>query len=134
MSLIIYPDTNYNSWISEDDADLYFETRLNADSWDTANKEAALITAFQSLAELNLTIDPTESEQLKALQEAQLEQSLHELINGTDDSVGISSLSLGGGLLSIKVPESKTPASGHSKRVLAILRSYLSGRSIKRTR
>lgn len=132
--MIVYPDDNYNSWIAEDDADAYFESRLNAEPWDTANKEAALITAFQTLAELNLTVDPTETEQLIALQEAQLEQSLHELINGTGDSLGISSLSLGGGLLSVKVPESKTQPPRYSKRALGILRSYLSGRSVKRTR
>ena len=132
MSLIIYPDENYNSWISEDDADLYFETRLNADQWDTANKEAALITAFNSINDLDLTIDPTETDQLTALKNAQCEQALHELINDLD-STGISSLSLGG-LLSVKIPESKIPPPRFSKRALSILRSYLSGRSVKRTR
>jgi hypothetical protein len=131
--MIIYPDPNFNSYISEDDADAYFETRLNADQWDTASKEAALITAFQSLAELELTIDPTESDQLTALKTSQCEQALYELENDPD-SLGISSLNLGGGLLSVKIPESKTPPPRFSKRALSILRSYLSGRSIKRTR
>ena len=55
MSLIEYPNSDYNSWIS--DADEYFESRLNADAWDAlTNKEPALITAFRSLAELNLDI------------------------------------------------------------------------------
>ncbi len=133
MSFIVYPNDNYNSYISEDDADVYFESRLNAEPWDTANKEAALITAFQSLAELNLDIDPTESDQLEALKNAQCEQALHELKNDPE-SPGISSLNLGGGLLSVKIPESKTPPSRFSKRALSILRSYISGRSIKRTR
>lgn len=71
--MIIFPDENYNSYISEDDADTYFETRLNAEQWETSNKEAALIIAFQSLSELNLSIDPTESDQLTALKNAQCE-------------------------------------------------------------
>ena len=133
MSLIIYPDTNYNSWLDDIGADEYFEDRLNADPWDAAlNKEAALITAFNSLAELDLTIDPTETDQLTALKQAQCEQALHELKNDLD-STGISSLSLGG-LLSVKIPESNVPPSRFSERVLAILRPYLSGRSINRTR
>ncbi len=69
--MITYPDESYESWISEDDADIYFETRLNADPWDTAHKEAALMTAFRSINELNLTIDPTDTDQLTALKEAQ---------------------------------------------------------------
>ena len=133
MSLIIYPDTNYNSWLDDIEADEYLEDRLNADPWDAAlNKEAALITAFNSLAELDLTIDPTETDQLTALKQAQCEQALHELKNDLD-STGISSLSLGG-LLSVKIPESNVPPSRFSERALAILRPYLSGRSIKRTR
>jgi hypothetical protein len=133
MSLIIYPDTNYNSWLDDIEADEYLEDRLNADPWDAAlNKESALITAFNSLAELDLTIDPTETDQLTALKHAQCEQALHELKNDLD-STGISSLSLGG-LLSVKIPESNVPPSRFSERVLAILRPYLSGRSIKRTR
>jgi hypothetical protein len=132
MSLIIYPDENYNSWLEDLEADEYFETRLNADQWDTANKEAALITAFNSINELELTIDPTQSDQLTALKNAQCEQALHELINDPD-STGISGLSLGG-LLSVKIPESKIPPPRFSTRALSILRSYLSGRSIKRTR
>jgi hypothetical protein len=133
MSLIVYPDTNYNSWLDDIEADEYLEDRLNADPWDAAlNKEAALITAFNSLAELDLTIDPTETDQITALKQAQCEQALHELKNDLD-STGISSLSLGG-LLSVKIPESNAPPSRFSERVLAILRPYLSGRSIKRTR
>ena len=130
--MIEYPETDYNSWISEDDADSYFETRLNANQWDTANKEAALITAFNSINELDLTVHPTESDQLTALKSAQCEQALHEIINDLD-SPNLSSLSLGG-LLSVKIPDKQIPPPRFSKRALSILRSYLSGRSIKRTR
>jgi hypothetical protein len=30
--MIVYPDDNFDSWISEDDAGTYFETRLNAET------------------------------------------------------------------------------------------------------
>ena len=57
MDLISYPTENYNSWLDTDEADEYFESRLKADSWDVCTApEAALMTAFRSLAELNLDI------------------------------------------------------------------------------
>ena len=74
--MIVYPDDNYDSWIDEDAAGTYFETRLNADPWDAcSNREAALITAFHSLNELDLTVDPTDSATLDALKRAQLGQA-----------------------------------------------------------
>ena len=131
--MIIYPDSDFDSWISEDDAGTYFETRLNADPWDVcSNREAALITAFHSLDELEITIDPTDTTQLDALQRAQCEQCLHELRNDLDGSA-ISSFNLGS-LLSVKLPESKVPPSRYSQRVLSILRPYITAPSIKRTR
>ncbi len=147
MSLIEYPTDDYNSWISEDDADGYFETRLNADPWDACqNKEAALMTGFRTLNELDLNIvfdDDKEisssyytatqvAEILKALQESQCEQALYELINDTEGS-GISGLSLGG-LLSVKISENKTPPPRFSPRALAVLRPYLSMPTTRRTR
>ena len=133
MSLIEYPTEDYNSYISEDDADEFFEFRLNADSWDACgNKEAALITAFNSLAELNLDIDPTETDQLDILKQAQCEQALHELNNDLD-SPNISRMSLGG-LLSVNFPANQDQTPRFSERCLAILRPYLSARTLTRTR
>ncbi len=146
MDFIEYPTTDYNSWIDEDEADEFFESRLNADEWDTANKEAALITAFNSLAELELDIefdsdkllsDTTYSDSEKAeihlaLQQAQAEQALHELKYDLD-SPNISGLSLGG-LLSVKIPQSETPPSRYSERALSILRPYLTARIVSRSR
>jgi len=133
MSLIEYPTENYNSYISEDDADEFFEFRLNADSWDACgNKEAALITAFNSLAELNLDIDPTETDQLDILKQAQCEQALHELNNDLD-SPNISRMSLGG-LLSVNFPANQDQTPRYSERALSILRPYLSARTVTRTR
>ena len=145
--MIVYPDENYNSWISEDDADEYFETRLNADAWDAlTNKEPVLMTAFRSLAEfnLNITLDDNgvmssdvytdvEAETiLTALKQAQCEQALHELINDLDNPK-ISGLSFSG-LLSVKLPANQTPPPRYSERALLILRPYIVGRTITRTR
>jgi len=130
--MIVYPDDNYDSFISEADADEYFETRLNADKWDTANKEAALMTAFRSLQELNIEIDLTDSDQLTALKNSQCEQALHELINALDNP-GVTSMSLGG-VLSVKLDPGHVPPDRFSKRALAILKPYLSISTIARTR
>ena len=147
--MIIYPDENYNSWISEDDADEYFENRLNADVWDTANKEAALMTAFNSLNELDLNIeyedeaegdltlssDYTDVEAAKILdcmKRAQGEQALHELKNDLD-AQAISGFSFGG-MLSVKIPANQTPPSRYSERALSILRPYTVTRTVTRTR
>ena len=130
--MIVYPDDNFDSWIDEDGADLYFETRLHADPWDAAtDKSAALVTAFHSLNELDLTVDPTDTAQLDALQRAQCEQALYELEHNPEGP-GISGLSIAG-LLSVKT-EQKSPPPRYSQRAVAILRPYLTAPSIKRTR
>ncbi len=147
MDLINYPETGYNSWLNEDTADLFFESRLNADKWDAClNKEAALQTAFRSLAELNLDITfddnkiisttqytATEAADiLEDLQQAQCEQVLHELANDLD-SQPIKSLSLGG-LLAAKIPDKYSKPSRFSERTLSILRPYIVARTVTRTR
>ena len=145
--MIVYPEENYNSYCDEDFAFEYFETRLNADAWDAlSNKEPALMTAFRSLAELMLNISFDEDEIissdiytdaeaetiLTALKQAQCEQCLHELIHDLDNPK-ISSLNLGG-ILSVKIPTNQTPPPRHSERALAILRPYIVGRTVTRTR
>lgn len=131
--MIVYPTANYNSFISVADADTYFADRLNAGPWDAAtDPEAALVTAYRSLAELDIVIDLSDTDQLQAIQQSQCEQALHELINDTEGQA-LSGLTLGG-LLSVKIPDSKTPPARYSPRALALLRPYLRGRSIARTR
>ena len=133
MSITVYPTTGYNSFISEADADTYFASRLNADQWATADKEAALKTAFRSLSELSIVIeDSTDATILQALAAANCEQALHELKNDMDGQA-LSGLTLGG-LLSVKIPDSKTPPDRFSPRALGMLRPYLQARSIARTR
>jgi len=142
MSLIEYPKIGYNSYCDEDFADEYFDTRLNADAWDTSNKEIALMTAFRSLNEMTLNIifeddktlsdsytDSEKAEILKDIQEAQCEQTLHELQNDLD-TIQLSYLNISG--LAVKMPD-KQPER-FSPRALAILRSYLIARSVTRFR
>ena len=127
--MIIYPDENYTSWISEDDADEYFETRLNAAEWDAADPEMALQTAFRSLNELDLDIDLDEDESpLQALKQAQCEQAIHELKNELDNQ-SLESMNLSGGL-----PVKIKPAPRYSERALAILRPYIVMPTVSRLR
>ena len=132
--MIVYPTENYNSFISVADADTYFDDRLNAGPWDGAtSKEAALVTAYRSLAdELSIVIDLSDADQFQAIRQAQCEQALWELENNLSGQA-LSGLTLGG-LLSVKIPSDKTPPARYSPRTLALLRPYLRGRSITRTR
>ena len=148
MDLISYAETNYNSWLTEDEAIEYFESRiLNDNKWDVCpNKEAALMTAFRSLAELNLDIvfddnkvisathcTTTEAADiLTALQQASCEQALHELMNDLD-APPITSMTLGG-MVSAKIPDKFAKPARFSQRTLSILRPYIVAKVISRTR
>ena len=143
--MIVYPTTNYNSWISESDAEDYFENHLNADSWDAlTNFEPVLITAYRALKELSLNIvfasDKTISsavytvaevgEILQDLQFAQCEQSLHEL-NDYIYGQQIDYLALSG--LTIKMPtHAKTER--FSPKAMAILRPNIQAPVVQRFR
>lgn len=127
--MITYPNENYTSWVSEDDADAFFETRINSAEWDAADPEMALQTAFRSLNELNLNIDLDEGESpLQTLKQAQCEQAIHGLKHQLDDQ-SLESLSLAGGL-AVKI----IPAPRYSERALAILRPYIVVSTVSRTR
>jgi hypothetical protein len=134
MDLIEYPTTDYNSWATENEADEYFDGRLNVEAWAGAGTKstAAMLTAFRSLNVLNITIDPTEADQLQALKDAQIEQALYELTVDTDGQP-ISAVTIGG-MLSVKLASENTPPGRHSKRAIEILFPYLSGKTITRTR
>jgi len=143
--MIVYPTTNYNSWISEDDAETYFENHLSADSWDAlSNYEPVMITAFRSLQELSLNIffadDKTISDSvytedevceiLQDLKFAQAEQMLHEL---DTDIYGqqINFLSLSG--LTVKMPNN-AKTERFSPKAMAILRPYIQAPVVQRYR
>jgi hypothetical protein len=134
MDIIEYPETDYNSWVTEDEAFEYFDGRLNTEAWDTAGTKsiAALLTAFRSLKCLNITIDPTEADQLQALKESQCEQALFELTIDTDGQP-INAMTLGG-LLSVKMAPGNVPPSRYSKRAMQSLGPYLSAPVVTRTR
>jgi hypothetical protein len=143
--MIVYPNTDYDSWITQDDADDYFETRLNSSEWNS--EEIALQTAFRSLNELDYNLvfktDKTLSdayytatqitEILTALKQAQCEQALHEIKN---DPAGqaIERVNLGG-LLSISLPKKKAKEPPrYAQRAIAMLRPYIKAPTVTRTR
>jgi hypothetical protein len=131
--MIIYPESGYASFLSEEDADSYFESRTHSSIWDHAtNKEAALMTAYRSLQELDIVLDLSEADQLKAIQQAQAEQCLHEL-NHNLDTIRISGLTLGA-MLKVKIPSDQGQPPMYSPRALAILKPYLRGKTISRAR
>jgi hypothetical protein len=58
--------TDANSYVALDDAETYFEERLNADSWHQAeevDKMRALIMATKAIDNLNFTGEKTDTEQ-----------------------------------------------------------------------
>ena len=143
--MIGYPTTNYNSWVSEDDTEDYFENHLNAGSWDAlSNYEPVMTTAFMALQELSLnfvfaddkTISSTAytdseiSDILQDLQFAQCEQMLHELDN---DIYGqqLDFLSLSG--LTVRMPKDSKPER-FSPKAMAILRPYIQASVVQRYR
>jgi len=143
--MIVYPTTNYNSWVSEDDTEDYFENHLNAGSWDAlSNYEPVMTTAFMALQELSLnfvfaddkTISSTAytdseiSDILQDLQFAQCEQMLHELDN---DIYGqqLDFLSLSG--LTVRMPKDSKPER-FSPKAMAILRPYIQASVVQRYR
>ena len=148
--MIVYPTSNFDSWISVADAQTYLSTRLHADEWHAlssdAEKEVALQTAFRSLSglDLNITFDDdglisstayTGTEQAKiltALEQAQCEQALHELKFDVD-AQAVKNVSLGGMLsFTLNPGEEKPPR--YSERALATLRPYLRARTVSRVR
>ena len=128
--MIVYPIENYDSFVSEEDAEDYFLTRLNSDKWNTGVSENALMTAFQTLKTIDMVMDLSDTEQLKAIKQAQMEQAYHELIKLNTEP--LESLSLGG-LLSVKM-DTKKKAGIYSKRALAILKPYMRTQTINRLR
>lgn len=129
--MIVYPDDNYTSWISEDEADEYFETRLNSDEWDSANKESAMVAAFRDLnLLLNLNIDlENDDSPLPVLKSAQCEQCLYLLKNQVDSRT-VESLSLTPSFF-IKLGKREPRLSSIAT---AILHPYIVVRTISRIR
>lgn len=143
MSEIIeYPTDNYNSWATHEEADTYFEGRLNSSDWISASEEdqiAAMLTAFRSVAELNITLTDLEDDDqdvvdalLDRLQEAQFEQALWEL-QGEAEGIDVSQVGLGG-LLQVCFQKDQAKPERFSPRAMAVLRPYLYVNTITRIR
>lgn len=132
MTITVYPSSNYNSFISVTDAVAYFGTRLNSGKFISATgtvQGAALTTAFRSINELDLTIDPTDTVQTKALRDAQCEQALHELRKDLD----VQQFPYSFAPKDIQLTNYKE-LPRYSQRAMAILRPYLSAPSIRMVR
>jgi len=130
--MIVYPNSGYDSFVSIEDANIYFSGRLHADEWFAAgtNQEAALMTAYRSLNELSIEIDLTDSDALEAIRAAQCEQALYELKTPLDEP-HVQFLGLGGSL-AVRLGD-KEP-SRYSERAIAILKPYLNAQTVTRTR
>lgn len=131
--LTVYPDSDYNSFISYKDANKYFYSRLNSQAWDNAavdDQFTALLQAYRSLQELDIVIDLSDSDALDAIQQAQCEQAIWEL-QRDETEWQANAVSLGG-LVSVKLNENKPPR--HSPKALYILKPYLRCATISRTR
>ncbi|MFX0090790.1 MAG: hypothetical protein ACFFBD_03420 [Candidatus Hodarchaeota archaeon] len=129
--MIVYPNENYDSWISEDAADEYFESRLNSSEWDSTNKEVALQTAYRDLnllLDLNIDLENDETP-LPTLKAAQCEQALYLLKNEVD-SRSVDSLSLTPSFF-IKLGERESRISPNA---MTILHPYIVAHTIARTR
>ncbi|MGB5219313.1 MAG: hypothetical protein WBN66_13570 [Smithella sp.] len=116
--MIVYPAASYDSFVSLNDAIAYFRTRLHSDEFLSGNnptQQAALLTSFRSISELDLTIDSTEAGQIQALKNAQCEQALHELKEDID-SQNVNVFAMSG----IRTEKKELPR--YSQRAMAILR------------
>jgi hypothetical protein len=127
----VYPETGYQTWLSEDEADEFFETRINSEKWDSSNKEAALVTAFNDISLLlNLNIDLSEDETpLPVLKAAQAEQALYLVTNDLDNR-RVESVNLGSGLY-VKLGEREPRIAANTVEILS---NYIVLKSVERYR
>jgi hypothetical protein len=129
--MIVYPETGYQTWISEDEADEFFETRINSEKWDSSNKEAALVTAFNDInLLLNLDVNLLEDETpLPVLKAAQAEQAYY-LATSDLDNRRVESVNLGSGLY-VKLGEREPRIAANAVEILS---HYLILKSVERYR
>jgi hypothetical protein len=73
-----------NTWISLEDANTYFDTRLNSDEWDESSSETkvkALVTAFNKISNADFDLP---DEATTAMEQAQCEMALFLLLHQAD--------------------------------------------------
>ena len=129
--MIVYPETGYQNWISEDESDEFFETRINSEKWDSSNKEAALVTAFNDInLLLNLDVNLLEDETpLPVLKAAQAEQAYY-LATSDLDNRRVESVNLGSGLY-VKLGEREPRIAANAVEILS---NYIVLKSVGRYR
>lgn len=133
MSLIIvYPEVSFDSWVSVDDANTYFENRLRSVTWESAtdaNKEFALLRAYTRMSLLNLKLPtPIDDATLTKLKTAQMEQAIHELRYDLDyPSGGVTAVDLDG----VKVNWNKSQVQQYPDIVLGLLREFIQMKTVK---
>ena len=141
--IVAYPDDDFNSWISYEDADIYFTRRFNAGAWfnlSVGDQAALLLTAYRSLQEIELDLTDlgspiigTREDLLQALTQAQCEQAHYELTRDLDREQ-VQAVSIGG-LLSANFGSNKLfKQERYSERALMLLRSYMTRKTVKRFR
>jgi hypothetical protein len=129
MAITVYPATGYNSFISQEDAAVYFSNRLNAGDYLDLTLDAqsdALVTAFRALQELDIVIDLTDAAALAAIRYAQCEQALHEAHDNIDDQTPLLQIQ------GIRVKKPETPR--FSDRALGLLKPYMRALVLTRLR
>ena len=127
--MVIYPNENFDTFVSMGEAESYMRSRLHSGAYtsaDNVDKLAAIKTAFRALSELDITLDPDDTDQTKALKTAQCEQALYEIKHDTDNQFQY--------LMTAGVMMSKKEASRYSERALALLRPYIRAASVSRFR
>ena len=127
----VYPEVGYQSWLSEDEADEFFETRVNSEKWYSSNKEAALVTAYNDLTLLlKLSLDLSEDETpLPVLKAAQAEQALYLVTNDLDNRT-VESINLGNGLF-VKLGEREPRIAANAVEILS---NYIVVKTMERYR
>ncbi|MBW2593395.1 MAG: hypothetical protein JRE58_10435 [Deltaproteobacteria bacterium] len=148
ITVTVYPDSGYNSYISRIDAVTYFEGRIHSDEFlgtdldlvYVTEQTAALLTAFRTLQELSYNIEYDDdlvidtatytaaqiATILKALQNAQCEQALYELKLDSDQQFSYL------GIPNLQMTKKEMPR--YSPRALAILGPYVYQPTISVTR
>lgn len=90
LTLVIYPATDYNSFVTLAEADAIIESDVNYPTWaaetDDEVKKRYLITAFRNIVALNgLTLPATAEDCLK---ESQSLMAVHDIVNGISTASG----------------------------------------------
>lgn len=76
--MIVFPEANYTSFISAEDADDYLSESIHASDLAGIDTETLLFSAFRTISGFDISFDPTDTVALQALKNAQCEQAIRE--------------------------------------------------------